>query len=333
MTNSKNILLTGGAGYIGSHTALSLLDQGHKVTIIDSLVTGNKELIPQQAKFIECDIADEIKIENLLLNNKYDALMHFAGFIRVDESIDKPEMYMDNNVKKSYKLFNLCIKNGLNNFIFSSTAAVYGNNNNLLVDEKDKINPLNPYAKSKILIEEYLKKKDEEKLIKYISLRYFNVAGSDPLLRSGLISKNPTHLIKVACEVAVNKRDYIEIFGNDYPTPDGTAIRDYIHVSDLADLHVLSLNYLLSQKSSSIMNCGYGHGYSVKLILDKLNKITKKPLDVRIGKKRNGDAISLVANVEKIKRKLSWKPQYDDIEYIIETAIKWETKILNEKIF
>ena len=330
MSKLRNILLTGGAGYIGSHVALSLIDEGHNVTILDSLVTGNKKIIPKKANFVQSDIANIETLESLFSNNKFDALMHFAAFVKVEESIDKPNKYFDNNVRKSSILFDTCIKHKINNIIFSSTAAVYGNNSKFPMVEDTVLSPLNPYSHSKFLTEEYLEKLSKENKANYIVLRYFNVAGADPLLRSGLMTENPTHLIKVASEVVVKKRDYIEIFGNDYPTPDGTAVRDYISVSDLADVHVLSLDYLLNNKKSLIMNCGYGYGYSVKEILDKINLIIDKPLNIKIGEKRKGDAISLIADIQKIKKFLKWEPKYNKLEDILNTAIKWEKKILNE---
>ncbi len=330
MEKQKNILVTGGAGYIGSHVALFLLDKGYSVTIIDSLVTGNAKLIPDKAKFIKCDIADIQRISNLLKKEKFDALVHLAALIKVEESIDKPREYFENNVTKSKVLFDTCLSYGLNNIIFSSTAAVYGNSSEELVNEDSKTNPLNPYAEYKIFMEEYLKRKSNDKKLNYIILRYFNVAGSDPHYRSGLISDNPTHLIKVASEVAVNKRKYIEIYGNNYPTSDGTTVRDYIHVSDLSEIHYLSINHLLFSGKSDTFNCGYGKGYSVQFILDSLNMIIKKPIKIRIAKKRKGDAISLVADVSKIKEMLKWKPKYDKIEDILTTAVTWEEKSLNK---
>jgi len=330
MPKLRNILLTGGAGYIGSHVALSLIDKGHKVTIIDSLVTGNKKIIPKKANFVQSDIANIETLESLILNNKFDALMHFAAFVKVEESIDKSNKYFDNNVRKSKILFDTCVKNKLNNIIFSSTAAVYGNKSKFPIVEDTVLSPLNPYSRSKLLAEEYLEKLSKENKANYIILRYFNVAGADPLLRSGLIAENPTHLIKVASEVVVKKRDYIEIFGNDYPTPDGTAVRDYISVSDLADVHVLSLDYLLDNNKSLIMNCGYGYGYSVKEILNKINLIIDNPLNIKIGKRRKGDAISLIADIQKIKKILKWEPKHNKLDDILKTAIKWEKKILHE---
>ena len=238
------ILLTGGAGYIGSHASLALLDAGHHVTIIDDLSTGNKKIIPSNASFMECSINDTSAVSELIQKENFDVLMHFAGFIEVEESVREPKKYFDNNTKNAKLLFDTCIKNNLTNIIFSSTASAYGNPiNSKLVVEEDQLKPLNPYGESKIQTENYLK---ENSKVNYIILRYFNVAGADPLLRTGLISKDATHLIKITSEVAVGKRDKVIIFGNDYPTADGTAIRDYIHVSDLADIHVKAAAYLIN---------------------------------------------------------------------------------------
>ena len=321
------ILLTGGAGYIGSHITLNLLDHGHKVTVIDNLSTGNIRLVSNKAAFIKCDIDDEKKIESLLKQEKYDALMHFAGFIKVEESINFPEKYYNNNTIKSKKLFDVCIKNGLSNIIFSSTAAVYGNSKkNNLISEMDKINPINPYGQSKAETEKYLIELNSKK-IKFIILRYFNVAGADLKMRSGLISKQPTHLIKILSEVATGKRKKITIFGNDYDTPDGTTIRDYIHVSDLADIHTKVLEFLIKTKKSEIFNCGYGEGYSVKEVLDTANKIYNNKIKIEIGARRVGDAKMLVSDVSKLKQMIDWQPKYNKLNTIIQSSIDWEKKL------
>jgi UDP-glucose 4-epimerase len=325
-----NILVTGGAGYIGSHTCLSLLDAGYKVTIIDNLSTGYEKLIPAKAKFIKANINETDILNNLLKQKSFNALIHFAGFIQVEESIKFPEKYFKNNTINSSILFEICLSNGLNNIIFSSTAAAYGNTNKNKTNENDDLNPLNPYADSKVQTEKQLLKLSKSKKIHYIILRYFNVAGADPRLRSGLISKNPTHLIKIASEAAIGKRNSVTIFGNDYNTHDGTAIRDYIHVSDLANIHVKSLEYLLEKKSSTIMNCGYGKGYSVKEVLDKMNTICDKKINIEYGKRRSGDAVSLVSDISKLSKTIEWTPEYDDLEKILKTSINWEKKLQNE---
>lgn len=323
------VLLTGGAGYIGSHVALSLLDRGHKVTIIDNLSTGNKKLIPLNAELIETNINDEVTISKSIRKENFDILMHFAGFIQVEESVKNPNKYYNNNTKNSKILFETCAKNNLKNIIFSSTAAAYGDTNtNSPIKESTPLKPLNPYGKSKIETENYLQSNSK---LRYIIFRYFNVAGADPKLRSGLISKKATHLIKIASEVAVGKTNKITIFGDDYPTLDGTAIRDYIHVSDLAEIHVIAAEYLLKEKKSNIINCGYGKGYSVKEILNTFNKINDKKISIEIGNRRLGDSSILVADVKKLNKILNWKPKYNDISFIIKTAIDWEKFLIGKK--
>ena len=323
----KNILLTGGAGYIGSHVTNLLIDQGYNVTIIDSLITGNKTLINPKAKFINCDIADTKYISEVLINNQFDIVMHFAGLIRVDESVKEPEKYNEYNFEKAKIFLDTCFENGLKKVIFSSTASVYGNPIQDNVSENDELNPLNPYAKTKLKLENFLINKSKSEDISYIILRYFNVAGADEKLRSGLISKHSTHLIKIASEVAVGKRDEIIINGDDYDTRDGSAIRDYIHVSDLADIHLVSAKYLLDQNQSNIFNCGYGNGYSVNEVIDTYNKILNKKIKSKIGPRRPGDSKMVVADPTKFNKTLNWKPKFNDLEYILKTAYEWEKKL------
>jgi len=321
------ILLTGGAGYIGSHATIALLEGSHKVTVIDNLSTGNKKLIPPSANFVNCNINDVTTISEILQKEKFDALMHFAGYIEVEESVSNPKKYFDNNTKNSKILFDTCIKNNLKNIIFSSTAAAYGNPiNSEPIKESTDLKPINPYGESKIQSELYLK---ENSQCNFIILRYFNVAGADPKMRSGLISKKATHLIKIASEVAVGKRKDITIFGNDYPTPDGTAIRDYIHVSDLADVHVKAVEYLVSKQQSNIINCGYGKGFSVKDVLKIVNQVNDKPISIKNGDRRAGDPSMLVSNVSKLHSLFDWQPKYNDLSFIVKTSIDWEKKLLN----
>jgi len=323
----KNILLTGGAGYIGSHVANLLIDQGYDVTIIDSLITGNKTLVNPKAKFINCDIADTKNVSGVLDNNQFDIVMHFAGLIRVDESVKEPEKYNEYNFEKAKIFLDACFENGLKKVIFSSTASVYGNPIKDNVSENDELNPLNPYAETKLKLENFLINKSKSENISHIILRYFNVAGADEKLRSGLISKNSTHLIKIASEAAVGKRDEIIINGDDYDTKDGTAIRDYIHVSDLADIHLVSAKYLLDKNQSNIFNCGYGNGYSVKEVIDTYNKILNKKIKSKIGPRRPGDSKMVVANPTKFNKTLNWKPKFNKLDYILKTAYEWEKKI------
>ncbi len=321
------ILLTGGAGYIGSHVSHHLIDNGDQVTIIDSLVTGHKKLVPKKAELIICDIADEKKVSEIVKKNNFDVVMHFAGLIRVDESLKEPKKYNEFNYIKAKKFLNICFKNNLNKVIFSSTASVYGNSEKATVSEKEKLNPLNPYAETKLKLENFIINEAKNSDINFIILRYFNVAGADNQLRTGLISNFSTHLIKVACEVAVGKRKELIINGNDYKTPDGTPIRDFIHVSDLAHIHLISAEYLIKSNTSNIFNCGYGKGYSVLEVIRSFNNLLNKEIKYKFGPRREGDSQMIVANVEKFSKFFSWKPKFNNLEIIIKTALGWEEKI------
>ncbi len=327
----KNILLTGGAGYIGSHVCHLLIDQGYKVTCIDNLITGDKRLLPKKVKLEIFDISDKSKVSKLIQSNNFDLVMHFAGLIRVDESIQQPERYRDYNFFKAKIFLETCFQNNLKKIIFSSTAAVYGNPKNKKVKEEDPTNPLNPYASSKLELENFIKESSSQFNSKYVILRYFNVAGADEKMRTGLISKVSTHLIKVASEVAVNKKDHLVINGDDYDTPDGTTIRDYIHVSDLADIHLVSAKYLTSGGNSNSFNCGYGNGYSVKEVIQNLNKLLKNDIKVKIGPRRDGDSKMIVSNVDKFKNYFGWEPKFNDIQKILNSAVQWERKLNNKK--
>jgi len=325
------ILLTGGAGYIGSHVLLSIIENKHDVTVIDDLSTGNIDLIPKNIKLINTNINDSEKISNVLVEENFDILLHFAGFIRVEESVQNPDKYFKNNTDNAIELFKTCYKNNLRNIIFSSTAAAYGNpNNNESITEDETLNPLNPYGESKVNTEKYLLNNKDK--YNSIILRYFNVAGADPELRSGLISNTPTHLIKILSEVAVGKRDKISIYGNDYNTEDGTAIRDYIHVSDLASIHLKAAKYLLENKVSNIFNCGYGKGYSVLEVINIAKKIYGEKIKFKYDKRRPGDAEKLISNVDKLHQHIDWKPKFDNLDLIIQTAVEWEKKIHEENI-
>jgi UDP-glucose 4-epimerase len=287
-------------------------------------------LVNKKANFVITDIDNVKKISKLLKKQKFDIVLHFAGLIRVDESVKKPHKYLNYNFNKSKIFFRTCYNNGIKKIIFSSTASVYGNLKKPRVSEKDKTKPINPYAISKLLFEKYLIKISKTQDISYIILRYFNVAGADKKLRSGLISKHSTHLIKIACEVATNIRKKLIINGSNYSTPDGTTIRDYIHVSDLADIHLVSAKYLLKGGASQIFNCGYGKGFSVKQVINMMNKILKKKLPTSIGKRRKGDTEKVVADVRKFKKFFSWKPKFNSLSTILVTALKWEQKLLKD---
>ena len=323
----KNILLTGGAGYIGSHVAHLLVDKGYDVTVIDSLITGNKYLLPKEVKLEICDISDIDKVSKIIQSTKFDLVMHFAGLIKVDESILYPEKYNDFNYKKAKIFLETCLDNQLNKIVFSSTASVYGNTIKEKVSENDLLNPLNPYALSKLDLENYIITKSKNNSLKYVILRYFNVAGADEKLRTGLVTKSSTNLIKVICEVATGKKDELMINGNDYDTLDGTPIRDFIHVSDLAEIHYLSAKYLIENKKSEIFNCGYGEGFSVMDVVNNMNDILQKKLPTKIGKRREKDIKSSVANVEKFKNYFHWKPKYNNLKHILKSSYEWEKKL------
>tara|TARA_Y100000758_G_scaffold263278_1_gene202124 strand:+ start:1 stop:987 length:987 start_codon:yes stop_codon:yes gene_type:complete len=327
MNKNNNILITGGAGYIGSHVSFLLIEKGYNITIIDSLITGNKQLVPKEANLEICDITDTDKVTQILKSKKFEAVLHFAGLIRVDESVKYPEKYIEFNYNKAKIFLDICFQNNLNKVIFSSTAAVYGNPKKDKVIESDELNPLSPYADSKLMLENYLIDQSKNVNVKYIILRYFNVAGADQKMRTGLISKFSTHLIKVASEVATKKRNKLVINGDDYNTPDGTPIRDYIHVSDLADIHLKSLEYLLKDNQSEIFNCGYGKGYSIKEVINCLNNLLETNINFEIGPRRDGDSECIVSNSEKFIKAMSWKPKFNDLNYILKTAIAWEKKL------
>ena len=328
MTKSiNNILVTGGAGYIGSHVCHLLIEQGYNVTCIDSLITGNKELLPKEVKLEIFDISDREKVSNLIKLNNFDLVMHFAGLIRVDESVEQPERYRDFNFLKAKNFLETCYENNLKKVIFSSTAAVYGNPKNDRVTEEDPVDPLNPYASSKLELENFIKETSSKYNSKYVILRYFNVAGADEQMRTGLISKVSTHLIKVASEVATNKRDNLIINGDDYDTPDGTPVRDYIHASDLADIHLVSAKHLISGGQSDLFNCGYGDGYSVMEVINNLNDLLSIKINTHIGSRRPGDSKMIVSNINKFKSKFSWSPKHNDLKKILKTALNWERKL------
>ena len=327
MNKNNNILITGGAGYIGSHVSFLLIEKGYNITIIDSLITGNKQLVPKEANLEICDITDTDKVTQILKSKKFEAVLHFAGLIRVDESVKYPEKYIEFNYNKAKIFLDICFQNNLNKVIFSSSAAVYGNPKKDKIIESDELNPLSPYADSKLMLENYLIDQSKNVNVKYIILRYFNVAGADQKMRTGLISKFSTHLIKIASEVATKKRNKLVINGDDYNTPDGTPIRDYIHVSDLADIHLKSLEYLLKYNKSEIFNCGYGKGYSIKEVINCLNNLIETNIKVEIGPRREGDSECIVSNPEKFIKIMSWKPKFNNLKYILETAISWEEKL------
>ena len=323
-----NILLTGGAGYIGSHTTLALIEKGHTVTVIDNLITGSLKLVPNGVKFLKADISDEIKVKPLLKENKFDVVMHFAGLVRVEESLKNPEKYNLYNFEKAKVFFNLCINSGLKKIIFSSTAGVYGKiKERKKITEEDELHPSNPYSKSKHELEKYLTALTKEKDVFSVILRYFNVAGADKKNRSGFLSQNSNNLIKVVCETAAKKREKIIINGNDYKTKDGTPVRDFIHVSDLADIHLVVAEHLKKDNHTGIYNCGYGIGYTVGEVISEMEKVLQTNLKKEYGPRRKDDIPYSVADNKKFHEKFNWTPKYNDLNYILKSALEWEKKI------
>lgn len=323
------ILVTGGAGYIGSHVAHELLDAGYEVVILDSLITGVRENTPQQATFIEGDIADTELLHNIFTNHHIQAVMHFAGSIVVPESVENPLKYYLNNTAKTRTLLESCVTHKLHKFIFSSTAAVYGIPDESPVTEQTPTAPINPYGRSKLMTEWMLQDLANATPLKYVALRYFNVAGADLQQRTGQSTPEATHLLKVATQTALGIRPSMDIFGTDYPTPDGTCVRDYIHVSDLARAHILALEHLNQPTATSqILNCGYGHGFSVQEVIKTVQKISENDFPVRLADRRPGDPPELIADSSRLRKLLGWTPQHDDLELIARTALSWERKLL-----
>jgi UDP-glucose 4-epimerase len=325
MISSKvKVLLTGGAGYIGSHVAKLLTKYGYEVIVIDNLFSSQPQKI--YGKFYKLDLREEEKLLEIIKKEKPDIVLHFASFISVPESIEKPFMYYENNVGNTIKLLSAMKKAGIKNFLFSSSAAVYGVPEIIPVPETAELKPINPYGETKAMIEKILRDMAKVGEINYISLRYFNVAGADPEGELGPNYKQPTHLIIRALKVAKGEIPYLEIYGTDYPTPDGTCIRDYIHVMDLATAHLLALEYLLSKGESIVLNCGYGRGFSVREVISVVKKVTGIDFTVIETKRRAGDPPILIADNTKIKEILKWEPKYNSLETIIKDSWKWELK-------
>lgn len=327
MTKNRTALVTGGAGYIGSHVVMALRAHGWQVVVLDDLSTGSRDVIPDDVALVLGDVADQETVRAVLREYKCDGVLHFAGAIVVSESVANPLKYYKQNVSASRNLMEICVEENIGAFVFSSTASVYGAPEIVPVDENSPTQPESPYGTSKLMTEWMLRDISAVSKLNTAVLRYFNVAGADPEGRSGQILKEATHLIKIACQTAVGIRDHMYIFGDDYDTPDGTCLRDYIHVSDLADAHVLALNYILKEEKNLLVNCGYGHGFSVKQVIDTVSKIAGKTLSVSIGPRRPGDVPSIVATSEMIRDVLKWTPKYDDLDVIVRTALDWECKL------
>jgi len=318
------VLVTGGAGYIGSHTSHQLVEAGHEVVVLDNLYSGFEWAVPKQAKFIKGDIADVSVVQKVIRENGIEVIFHFAAHVEVPESVSDPLKYYRNNTVGSQLLLQTAFAEGVRKFIFSSTAALYGDAKTPVVNEESPITPLNPYGTSKWMTEMILRDLAKASDFRYIALRYFNVAGARLDLKTGQSTPRATHLIKVACEAAVGKREKVLIMGTDYPTPDGTGVRDYIHVEDLAHAHLLALDHLAKGGGSDIFCCGYGHGYSVRDVVNTMKKVSGVNFKVEEGPRRAGDSSLIVADSSKIKRVLGWKPQHDDLAVICKTSFAWE---------
>ncbi|GAA0269037.1 UDP-glucose 4-epimerase GalE [Alteraurantiacibacter aestuarii] len=322
------VLVTGGAGYIGSHAVLALRDRGWPVTVIDNLSTGFRFAIPDGVTFYQGDIADGDLLARIFAEQKIGAVMHFAGSIIVPESVDNPLKYYRNNTANSRTLLEAVVTAGVPHFIFSSTAATYGVPETSPVSEDLPKAPINPYGWSKLMTEQMLADTAAAHDFNYCALRYFNVAGADPQGRSGQSTAGATHLIKVAVEAALGKRANVSVFGTDYDTPDGTGVRDYIHVSDLAAAHVLALDALIGAPATSMtMNCGYGRGFSVLEVLDAVDRVTNMKIERVMGPRRAGDPDSLISDPARIKSTLPWVPQHADLDEIVRHALNWERKL------
>jgi UDP-glucose 4-epimerase len=319
------ILITGGAGYIGSHVVASLGEQGHEILIYDNLSGGCREAL-LFGKLVVGDLSDKDLIQRTIIAFKPDAVMHFAAFIEVKESVQEPLKYYGNNTRNTLNLLDVMTKAGIRNFIFSSTAAVYGIPDQVPIFETAPLLPINPYGRSKHFIELALRDLSAAKDFRFVSFRYFNAAGADPLARIGERHNPETHLIPLILKTASGGRESINIFGTDYDTADRTCVRDYIHVMDLVDAHNLGLKYLMDGGSSDVFNCGYGHGYSVREVINVSRTITGKDIRVVESPRRAGDPPSLVAECSKIKKRLNWKPRYDDLNAIVKSAWEWEKK-------
>ena len=322
------VLVTGGAGFIGSHMVLELLDAGEDVVVLDNLSTGFRWAVPDRAKFVAGDVGDHDLVSRLFLSNSFDAIIHFAGSIVVPESVADPLGYYLNNTCKSRSLIASAVEIKVPHFIFSSTAAVYGMPKENPVAEGAALEPISPYGTSKLMTELMLRDAAKAHDLRYVALRYFNVAGADPRGRSGQSTARATHLIKVGCETALGERPYLEVFGTDYPTPDGTCIRDYIHVSDLVRAHLDALRYLRAGGKSEALNCGYGSGFSVLDVVGSIKRVSQRDFPVRMGPCRLGDAAAIVAGAGRIGEILGWKPRLNDLDTIVGHALAWEKRLI-----
>ncbi len=326
-----SVLVSGGAGYIGSHMVLELLDGGEEVVVVDNLSTGFRQAVPEAATLVEGDVGDIDLVSKAIKAHKVDAIIHFAGSIVVPDSVVDPLGYYHNNTVNSRALIEAAVQNDVPHFIFSSTAAVYGMPDVEKVKEETPLNPISPYGSSKLMTEIMMKDTAFAHNFHYVALRYFNVAGADPKGRTGQSTQCATHLIKVASQAALGMRSHIEVYGTDYETPDGTGVRDYIHVTDLVRAHSAALKYLRAGGKSKALNCGYGRGYSVLEVIEAVKKAAGKDFEVKMSPRRAGDPGTLIAKAELIKQELKWQPQLDDLDTITTHALAWEHHLMKSQ--
>lgn len=324
-----NVLVTGGAGYIGSHCVLALKNKAARIIVLDNLSTGFKEALPSDVVFYKGDVNDTDLLHKLFSQENITACIHLAAATIIPESIADPLKYYQNNTMGTLKLLKACLANHVHQFIFSSTAAVYGHPEQELIDETHPLKAENPYGESKIMAEKLIQDVANSFPLRYVIFRYFNVAGADPNGQIGQRTVNATHLIKTAVETACKKRDSMPIYGHNYPTPDGTCIRDFIHVSDLADAHIKGLEYLIAGGKNEILNCGYGHGHSVQEVIAAVEKASRQKLNTYDAPPRQGDIPKVVANADRIKNILTWQGQYNNLDLIVQSALKWEKYLEN----
>jgi UDP-glucose 4-epimerase len=324
---SETILVTGGCGYIGSHVVRQLSEAGRKVVVYDNLSTGFRDALIHDEELIVADLADRQALEAAFERHRFSTVLHFAAAIVAPESVSLPLKYYGNNTRNTLGLLEACTKFGVQRFIFSSTAAVYGFPDGGTASEESALAPINPYGTSKLMSEWMLRDTSAAHGMQYVALRYFNVAGADPLARIGQRTPEATHLIKVACQVALGMRESVAIYGTDYPTPDGSGIRDYIHIEDLASAHLCALQYLENGGEPTAMNVGYGRGSSVREVLEVVKEVSGVVFKVVEAERRPGDPASLVAQADRIRRLTGWQPRYDDLRTIVADAWRWESKL------
>jgi UDP-glucose 4-epimerase len=321
------LLVTGGAGYIGSHMILALIEAGEQVVVLDDLSTGFNWAVHPKARLVVGDVGDEALVAQLIVQHEVDSVIHLAARVIVPDSVADPLGYYLSNTVKTRALLAAVIAAGVKRFVFSSTAAVYGVSDENQVGEDARLAPASPYGSSKLMSEWMLRDAAAAQGLNYVVLRYFNVAGADPQGRAGQSTLNSTHLIKVACETALGKRSHIEIFGSDYPTPDGTCVRDYIHVSDLVAAHLDALGYLRGDGRNIVLNCGYGRGYSVLEVINMVKQVSSRDFPVTLSERRPGDPAVVVARADKIRTLLGWQPKLDDLSKIVTHALAWEREL------